>query len=39
MRDGRRLMEGAALGDGIILEIGADSVVVTNSAGRFTWKP
>lgn len=39
MRDGRRLMEGASVGDGVILEIGADSVVVTNSAGRFTWRP
>ena len=39
MRDGRRVMEGATIGDGIILEIGADSVVLTNSTGRFTWKP
>ena len=39
MRDGRRIMEGAPLGDGVIVEIGADSVTITNSAGRFTWKP
>ena len=39
LRDGRRIMEGAALGDGVIVEIGADSVVLTNSAGRFTWRP
>lgn len=39
MRDGRRVMEGAPLGDGVIVEIGADSVTITNSAGRFTWKP
>ena len=39
LRDGRRLMEGAAMGDSIIAEIGADSVTLTNSTGRFTWKP
>ena len=39
MRDGRRIMEGAAIGDGVIVEIGADSVTLTNSTGRFTWKP
>ena len=39
MRDGRRVMEGAVFGDGVIVEIGADSVTITNSAGRFTWKP
>ena len=39
MRDGRRLMEGAAMGDCVIVEIGADSVTLTNSTGRFTWKP
>ena len=39
MRDGRRIMEGAAIGDGVIVEIGADSVTITNSTGRFTWKP
>ena len=39
MRDGRRIMEGAAIGDCVIVEIGADSVTLTNSTGRFTWKP
>ena len=39
MRDGRRIMEGAAIGDSVIVEIGADSVTLTNSTGRFTWKP
>ncbi len=38
-RDGRRYHEGAALGDSVIVKIGADSVVLTNSTGRFTWKP
>ena len=38
-RDGRRYLEGAAFGNGVILKIGADSVVITNSTGRFTWKP
>ena len=38
-RDGRRYHEGAALGDSVIVQIGADSVVLTNSTGRFTWKP
>ena len=39
LRDGRRLMEGAAIGDSVIVEIGADAVTLTNSTGRFTWKP
>ena len=39
LRDGRCLMEGAAMGDSIIAEIGADSVTLTNSTGRLTWKP
>ena len=39
MRDGRRLMEGATIGDSIIIEIGSDSVTLTNTTGRFTWKP
>ena len=39
LRDGRRIMEGAAIGDSVIVEIGADSVTCTNSTGRFTWKP
>lgn len=39
MHDGRRVLEGAAFGGGVILEIGADEVVITNSTGRFTWRP
>ena len=39
MRDGRRIMEGATVADSVIVEIGADSVTLTNSTGRFTWKP
>ena len=39
MRDGSRVLEGAPLGGNIILKIDADAVVVTNSMGRFTWKP
>ena len=39
MRDGRRIMEGAAIADSVIVEIGADSVTLTNSTGRFTWRP
>ena len=38
-RDGRRYHEGATLCDSVIVKIGADSVVLTNSTGRFTWKP
>ena len=39
MRDGRRILEGGTVGDATILSIDADSVTVTNAAGRFTWKP
>lgn len=39
MRDGRRVLEGATIGGSTIVEIRADSVVVTNSTGRFEWKP
>ncbi len=39
MRDGRRVMEGAAIGDSVILKIEADSVTLTNSMGRIVWKP
>ena len=39
MRDGTRVLEGAALGESVILKIEADAVTVTNSTGRFTWKP
>ena len=39
MRNGARILEGAPFGDGVILKIGADSVVISNSTGRITWKP
>lgn len=39
MRDGKRIFEGASIGDSVILKIEADSVTVTNSTGRFEWKP
>ena len=39
LRNGTRLMEGAPLGDSVILKIESDSVTLTNSTGRFTWKP
>lgn len=39
LRDGRRVLEGAPVGDSVILKIEADSVTLTNSTGRFTWKP
>ena len=39
MRDGTRVLEGAALGENVILKIEADAVTVTNSTGRFMWRP
>ena len=39
MRDGSRVLEGAALGGNVIVKIEADAVTVTNAMGRFTWKP
>ena len=39
MRDGSRVLEGAALGENVIVKIEADAVTVTNATGRFTWKP
>ena len=39
MKNGMRVLEGAAIGDSVILKIEADSVTLTNSTGRFTWKP
>jgi len=38
-RDGKRYLEGAVLDSGVIVKIEADSVTLTNSTGRFTWKP
>lgn len=39
MRDGSRVLEGAALDGNVIVKIEADAVTVTNATGRFTWKP
>ncbi|MBO7483465.1 MAG: hypothetical protein J6U17_06245, partial [Kiritimatiellae bacterium] len=39
MRDGKRILEGASVGDWTIEKIEADFVTVTNATGRFTWKP
>ena len=39
MQNGQRILEGASVGDSVILKITADSVAVTNANGRFTWKP
>lgn len=39
MKNGARLLEGASIGDSVILKIEADSVTLTNSAGRLTWRP
>ena len=39
LQNGQRVLEGATVGDSVILKIAADSVVVTNASGRFTWKP
>ena len=39
MQNGQRILEGASVGDSVILKITADSVTVTNANGRFTWKP
>ncbi len=39
MRNGARVLEGASIGENVIVRIGADEVTVTNSTGRFTWKP
>ena len=39
MRDGTRVLEGASVGGSVVLKIEADAVTVTNSAGRFTWRP
>ena len=39
LKNGARLLEGASLGGSVVVKIGADSVTLTNSTGRFTWKP
>lgn len=39
MKNGARVLEGASVGGFVVEKIEADSVTVTNSTGRFTWKP
>ena len=39
MRDGSRVLEGAPLGDSVVLKIEADSVTLTNAMGTVSWKP
>ena len=39
LRSGARVLEGATVGDSVVVKIEADSVTLTNSTGRFTWKP
>ena len=39
LRNGTRVLEGAPIGDSVVLKIEADSVTITNATGRFTWKP
>ncbi len=39
MKNGSRVLEGASVGGFVVEKIEADSVTVTNSTGRFTWKP
>ena len=39
LKDGRRIMEGAPIGDSVVLKIGVDSVMITNSTGRMIWRP
>lgn len=39
LKNGTRVTEGAPFGDSVILKIEADMVTLTNSTGRFTWKP
>lgn len=39
LRDGRRVLEGAPIGDFVVLKIRSDSVILTNDLGRIEWKP
>ena len=39
LRNGSRVFPGAPLGDSVVVSIAADSVVLTNANGSFTWKP
>lgn len=39
LKNGTRVLEGAPFGGSIVEKIEADAVTLTNSTGRFTWKP
>lgn len=39
MRNGARVLEGAVVGGSTILKIEPDTITITNSTGRFAWKP
>ncbi|MBE6382367.1 MAG: hypothetical protein E7049_05055 [Lentisphaerae bacterium] len=39
LKNGTRVLEGAPFGGSTVEKIEADSVTLTNSTGRFTWKP
>ena len=39
LRSGARVLEGASVGDSVVVKIEADAVTVTNATGRFVWKP
>lgn len=39
LRSGARILEGASVGDSVVVKIEADAVTVTNATGRFVWKP
>jgi len=39
LQDGRRILEGSPVGEWTVVKIDVDSVVITNSTGRFVWKP
>ena len=38
-RSGTRILEGGDIGGSTVIGIAADSITVTNSTGRFVWKP
>ncbi len=39
LKNGMRVLEGAPLGDSVVLKIEADAVTLTNANGRIVWKP
>ena len=39
LRSGARVLEGASVGDSVVVKIEADAVTVTNATGKFVWKP